>query len=53
MSAVLEVEAFANQHMADASAGYRTDSMTPAMTTPVTYSVAIYVIQGSTICLIC
>ncbi|WP_374043684.1 cypemycin family RiPP [uncultured Corynebacterium sp.] len=49
----LEVENFANTAMLSPSAGFATDSATPAMTTPTTPTAAQFVIYGSTICLIC
>lgn len=47
------VEEFANAFLSDARPGFHTDADVPAMVTPVTPSVVTYVVQGSTICLIC
>ncbi|SDZ55813.1 cypemycin family RiPP [Herbiconiux ginsengi] len=52
-SEVLEVQEFANQMMRHAEPGMRGDASNPAMTTPAFVTAAQFVIQGSTICLIC
>lgn len=52
-SEVLEVQEFANQMLRHAEPGMRGDASNPAMTTPAFVTAAQFVIQGSTICLIC
>ncbi|MBM7412521.1 hypothetical protein JOE38_002344 [Clavibacter michiganensis] len=49
----LEVQDFANQMLRTAEPGLRNDVGTPAMTTPAFVTAAQFVVQGSTICLIC
>ncbi|MEV5882774.1 cypemycin family RiPP [Streptomyces sp. NPDC052020] len=44
---------FANSVLSGAAPGFHSDSQVPAMVTPATPTVAQYVIQGSTICLVC
>jgi hypothetical protein len=53
---IFDVEAFANSSLRAATAGVRSDSTIPAMTTPTvafTPTAAQYVVAGSTICLVC
>lgn len=47
---IMDVQNFANSAMGSAEAGLKTDASAPAMTTPTAVQ---FVIQGSTICLIC
>ena len=46
-------EEFANAFLGDAAPGFHSDAGVPAMVTPVTPAAAQFVVQGSTICLIC
>jgi hypothetical protein len=46
-------EEFANAYLSAASPGFHSDAGVPAMVTPVTPAAAQYVVQGSTICLMC
>ncbi|MEV7865602.1 cypemycin family RiPP [Streptomyces sp. NPDC088124] len=57
-SAVIRPEAlaaqdFANTVLGGAAPGFHSDCETPAMATPATPAAAQFVIQGSTICLVC
>lgn len=49
----MSAQEFANTVMFDAAPGFQAESQTPAMATPATPTVAQFVIQGSTICLVC
>jgi hypothetical protein len=44
---------FANSVLAGAAPGFHSDSDVPAMATPATPTAAQFVVQGSTICLVC
>ncbi|MFJ2767602.1 cypemycin family RiPP [Streptomyces sp. NPDC087300] len=44
---------FANTVLSGAAPGFHADCETPAMATPATPTAAQFVIQGSTICLVC
>ncbi|SCK51299.1 hypothetical protein H181DRAFT_04641 [Streptomyces sp. WMMB 714] len=44
---------FANSVLAGAAPGFYSDSDVPAMATPATPTAAQFVVQGSTICLVC
>ncbi len=50
-SEICTVQDFANTSMGAAVPGFQADSKTPAMATPI-YA-AQFVVQGSTICLVC
>ncbi|MCJ1707115.1 cypemycin family RiPP [Microbacterium sp. VKM Ac-2923] len=50
---ILDVQAFANQEMRCAMPGAQGDATNPAMTTPAFVTAAQFVVQGSTICLVC
>ncbi|MCB8902778.1 MULTISPECIES: cypemycin family RiPP [unclassified Streptomyces] len=49
----LAAQDFANTVLSAAAPGFHADCETPAMATPATPTVAQFVIQGSTICLVC
>ncbi|MEV1045682.1 cypemycin family RiPP [Streptomyces sp. NPDC049916] len=49
----LETQEFANSVLGGAAPGFHSDSEIPAMATPATPTAAQFVIQGSTICLVC
>lgn len=49
----MEIQAFANASMRDASPGFFADGSVPAMTTPLAVAAAEFVVVGSTICLVC
>lgn len=55
LTEVAEVQNFANSQLFDAQAGFSSESSSPALATPTiaTPSIVIYVVQGSTICLVC
>ncbi len=44
---------FANAALSGAAPGFHAAADTPAMTTPATPTAAQFVVQGSTICLVC
>lgn len=44
---------FANSVLGGAAPGFHSDSQVPAMVTPATPGAVQFVIQGSTICLVC
>ncbi|MFI9122954.1 cypemycin family RiPP [Streptomyces bikiniensis] len=50
---VLAAQDFANTVLEGAVPGFHSNCETPAMATPATPTVAQFVIQGSTICLVC
>ncbi|MDT0379534.1 cypemycin family RiPP [Streptomyces sp. DSM 42041] len=49
----IATQEFANSVLSTAAPGFHSDSETPAMATPATPTAAQFVIQGSTICLVC
>ncbi|MEU5976244.1 cypemycin family RiPP [Streptomyces sp. NPDC047315] len=49
----LATQDFANSVLSAAGPGFHSDSEIPAMATPATPTVAQFVIQGSTVCLVC
>ncbi|WP_183091680.1 cypemycin family RiPP [Streptomyces radicis] len=49
----IATQEFANGVLRDAAPGFHSDSEIPAMATPATPTAAQFVIQGSTICLVC
>ncbi|MFC7813888.1 MULTISPECIES: cypemycin family RiPP [unclassified Streptomyces] len=49
----LAAQEFANSVLDGAAPGFHADAQTPAMVTPATPTAAQFVIQGSTICLVC
>lgn len=49
----IETQEFANSVLSGAAPGFHSDSEIPAMATPATPAAAQFVIQGSTICLVC
>nr|QBA31011.1 SinA [Streptomyces sp.] len=49
----LAAQEFANTALGAATPGFHADCETPAMATPATPTAAQFVIQGSTICLVC
>ncbi|WP_369213376.1 cypemycin family RiPP [Streptomyces flavofungini] len=49
----LAAQEFANTILSGAAPGFHSDCETPAMATPATPTAAQFVIQGSTICLVC
>ncbi|MET8983774.1 cypemycin family RiPP [Streptomyces sp. NPDC004539] len=49
----LAAQEFANSVLSLAVPGFHADCETPAMATPATPAAAQFVIQGSTICLVC
>ncbi|MFE3598687.1 cypemycin family RiPP [Streptomyces sp. NPDC059096] len=49
----LATQEFANSVLGGAAPGFHSDSEIPAMATPATPTAAQFVIQGSTICLVC
>ncbi|MYS11282.1 cypemycin family RiPP [Streptomyces sp. SID6041] len=49
----LAAQDFANSMLSAAGPGFHADCETPAMATPATPTVAQFVVQGSTICLVC
>ncbi|WP_461026556.1 cypemycin family RiPP [Streptomyces sparsus] len=49
----LAAQDFANTVLSGAAPGFHSDCETPAMATPATPTAAQFVIQGSTICLVC
>ncbi|MFJ2936373.1 cypemycin family RiPP [Streptomyces sp. NPDC087219] len=49
----LAAQDFANTVLSAAAPGFHADCETPAMATPATPTVAQFVVQGSTICLVC
>jgi hypothetical protein len=49
----LAAQEFANSVLGGAAPGFHADAETPAMATPATPTAVQFVIQGSTICLVC
>jgi hypothetical protein len=49
----MDAQEFANSVLSKAAPGFHSDSEIPAMATPATPTAAQFVIQGSTICLVC
>ncbi len=49
----LAAQDFANTVLSGSAPGFHSDCETPAMATPATPTAAQFVIQGSTICLVC
>ncbi|MFF2375312.1 cypemycin family RiPP [Streptomyces xiamenensis] len=52
-SETIAAQEFANSVLCTAAPGFHSDSETPAMATPATPTAVQFVIQGSTICLVC
>ncbi|WP_368630342.1 cypemycin family RiPP [Kocuria carniphila] len=53
MAETTDVQAFANSTLSMAAPGFIAESEAPALATPATPTAAQFVIQGSTICLVC